>query len=75
MKAILKFDLNEDMYDYNMHIQALGMYSALHEMQQFLRGKTKYADDSMSDEALNAYEECMEYFNGVLADNQVNLDL
>ena len=74
MKAILEFDLSEDTEEYRMHTQALAMYSALHEMQQFLRQKIKYADDDVSDDVLNAYEECREYFNGVLADNQVSLD-
>jgi hypothetical protein len=51
------------------------MYIALHDMQQFLRQKTKYADDDVSDEALKAYEECREYFNQVLDDNDVSLDI
>ena len=75
MKAILEFDLPEDTEDYRMHTQASGMYIALHDIQQFLRQKTKYADDDVSDEALNAYEECREYFNQVLDDNDVSLEI
>ena len=75
MKAILEFDLNEDTEQYRMHTQALAMYSTLHDMQQFLRQKIKYSDDDVSDDVLNAYEECREYFNQVLVDNQVSLDL
>jgi len=75
MKAILEFDLPEDQDDYHIHFQSNNMYISLHDMQQFLRQKTKYANDDVSDEALNAYEECREYFNGVLIDNDVSLDI
>jgi len=75
MKAILEFDLPEDQDDYHIHFQSNNMYISLHDMQQFLRQKTKYANDDVSDEALKAYEECREYFNGVLIDNDVSLDI
>ena len=75
MKAILQFNLPEDTEDYHIHAQASGMYIVLHDIQQFLRQKTKYADDDVSDEALKAYEECREYFNQVLDDNDVSLDI
>ena len=75
MKAILEFDLSEDTEEYRMHTQTLAMYSALHEMQQFLRQKIKYADDDVSDDALNAYEECRDFLSQLLVDNQVNLEI
>jgi len=75
MKAILEFDLPEDQDDYHIHFQSNNMYISLHDMQQFLRQKTKYANDDVSDEALNAYEECREYLNQVLIDNDVSLDI
>jgi hypothetical protein len=75
MKAILEFNLPEDQADYHIHFQSNNMYISLYEMQEFLRQKTKYANDDVSDEALNAYEECREYFNQVLDDNDVSLEI
>ena len=75
MKAILEFDLPEDQDDYHIHFQSNNMYISLHDMQQFLRQKTKYANDDVSDEALKAYEECREYLNQVLIDNDMSLDI
>ena len=75
MKAKIEFNLPEDQSDYHIHFQALSMYCALHEVQQFLRQKTKYANDDVSDEALKAYEECREYLHQVLIDNDVSLDI
>jgi len=75
MKAILEFDLPEDTDEHHVYFQANRMYSALHEMQEFLRKRTKYADDDVSDEALNAYEECREYFNDMLLANDVSLEI
>ena len=75
MKAKIEFNLPKDQDDYHIHFQALSMYCALHEMQQFLRQKTKYANDDVSDDALKAYEECREYLNQVLVDNDVSLDI
>jgi len=75
MKAILEFDLPEDQDGYHIHFQSNNMYISLHDMQQFLRQKTKYANDDVSDEVLKAYEECREYLNQVLVDNDVSLDI
>jgi len=75
MKAKLEFNLPEDQADYHIHFQSNNMYISLHDMQQFLRQKTKYANDDVSDEVLKAYEECREYLNQVLVDNDVSLDI
>jgi hypothetical protein len=75
MKVILEFNLPEDTPDYQMHTQALGMYSVLHEMERYLTQETKYASDDVSDQSLKAYEECKECFHQALIDNDVSLEL
>lgn len=75
MKAILEFNLPEDTGDYHLHTQAANMYSALYELKHFLRQKTKYADDDVSDDYLKAYEECKEYFSQMLVDYDISLEI
>ena len=75
MKAILEFNLPEDTDEHHVYFQANNMYVSLHEMQEFLRKKIKYADDDVSYEALDAYEECRKYLNQVLIDNDLSLEI
>ena len=75
MKAILEFNLPEDQTEYQMVNDASKMFSVIWDMKQWLRGQVKYAPDEMSQEAYDAFEECREKLNELLADNRVDLDI
>jgi len=75
MEAILKFNLPEDYTEFEMATKGSNMHSALWEIDQWLRGRIKYAPDEMSEEAYKAFEECREKLREIIYDNGVNLDL
>ena len=53
MKAKLIFNLPEDSHEFDMATQGASMHSVLWNMDQWLRGNTKHAPDSMSDDEVN----------------------
>ena len=55
MKAILEFNLPEDDHEFQMATNGSKFHSVLWEMDQYLRGKIKYAPDDMSDETLQTF--------------------
>jgi hypothetical protein len=54
MKVTLEFNLPEDQDDYDLHKDAFEFFKLIHELNQELRKKLKYAE--LSDEEYNAYE-------------------
>jgi len=74
MKAILEFDLNEDRDDFNMAVQAPGMYLVLWELDQWLRSNTKYAPDGTSSDTYDAYENCRNQLRDFMRENNVSFE-
>jgi hypothetical protein len=75
-KAILEFDLSnpDDVNDYKRANQALDIALALWDIDQYLRAQTKYAPDSMPEEAYNALSEAREKFYQILNERNINMD-
>lgn len=73
MKATLTFNLPDDAYDYTTAINAPHYRSALEDLANLLRSKTKYAPDSQSDEISALYDDLREAFYQILSDNEVSL--
>ncbi len=75
-KAILEFDLSnpDDVTDYKRVNQALDMAIALWDIDQYLRTQTKYAPDSMPQEAYDALSEAREKFYQILNERNINMD-
>ena len=74
MKAILEFNLPEDRVDFELASESSKMYSVLWNMDQWLRGQTKYAPDSMSEEKYKAFDECREQLHEFLNEHYINLE-
>jgi len=76
MKAILEFDLNEtnDIFAHKRAVKALDMAIALWDIEQYLRSQTKYAPDSMPQEAYDALEKAREKFYEILNDHNIGMD-
>jgi len=76
MKAILEFDLNEpdDVTAHKRAVKSLDMAIALWDIEQYLRSHTKYAPDSMPQEAYDALEKAREKFYEILNDHNIGMD-
>jgi len=73
MKAILEFNLPEDLEEYNLVNNASKMHSSLWDMSQWLRGQVKYASDEISPYTYDAFKECRNKLNEILTDNNLEL--
>ena len=73
MKATLTFDLPEDDREFRMATTGKSMHTVLRELDEWLRSKTKYAPDSMSQDKMDAYELSREKLYQLL--DQYNIDL
>ena len=73
MNATLNFNLPEDDREFRMATTGKSMHTVLRELDEWLRSKTKYAPDSMSQDKMDAYELSREKLYQLL--NQYNIDL
>lgn len=73
-EAILKFDLNEEQYEFEQAVNAGKYRSVLWDLDQFLRSKTKYASDDTTEEQLTAYYELRDELHKLMEENNVTLD-
>lgn len=76
MKAILEFDLDnpDDQSAHMRAVQALDMAICLWDIDQYLRAQTKYAPDSMPQEAHDAFSEARERFYEILNERGIDID-
>jgi len=74
MEAILKFNLPEDNIEYELINNAGKMHSVLWELDQWLRGQTKHAPDSMSEYTYNAYQKCREQLRELMYEHNLSLN-
>jgi hypothetical protein len=73
MKAILEFQLPDDEYEYNLATNAWKFKSVLIDMDNWLRHKTKYSVDELSDDEHKAYWECRDKLNELINEENINL--
>ncbi|NBO98742.1 MAG: hypothetical protein EBU90_01260 [Proteobacteria bacterium] len=55
-KAILKFNLPEEQEEFEMALNATKYCVVLHNIDQTLRNKIKYADENATDEYINTLQ-------------------
>ena len=75
MEAILKFNLPEDQYEFDMACKGSVMHTILWDMDQWLRGKIKYAPADQTEEAYRVYEETREQLRELMLQYDVKLDV
>ena len=68
MKATLEFNLPDDNQDFELATKASKLYCTLWEMDQWLRGETKYKDNEQLDQVRDKLRELM-------AGNGIDLDM
>ena len=74
MKAILEFNLPEENDEFDLAVNAVKWYSVCWELDQYLRGKTKYAPDNMPNEVYETLNETRDKLRELLIENNVNFD-
>ena len=74
MKATLTFNLPEEQSEFNFATQGSDWWSVCWEMDQWLRGNTKHASDSMPEDEYKAYERCRDQLRELIDSQGLNLD-
>ena len=73
-KIILEFDGIEEADDARTALDGYKWKISMWELDQWLRSQTKYADDEISDDTYNAFEECREKLREIVNDSNLSLD-
>lgn len=71
MKAILEFNLPEDNDQWRIYDNAMNYYSALCELERYIRDETKFAE--LTKEEYKNMERVKKRFYEVLNDNNIEL--
>jgi hypothetical protein len=74
-KAILEFNLPEDNQEFLLATKGIKFWDVLWSFDQYLREKTKYQSDNMSQETYDALEDSREKLRELMAENLVSLDM
>lgn len=75
MKATIEYSLPDDQIEFDMATNGHKMHSVLWDLDQWLRGNTKYAPDGTHEEAIKAYYKCRDKLRELMSENKVNFDL
>ena len=74
MKAILEFNLPEEKDEFDLAVRGSDIHHTLWEMDQWLRGKIKYAADDIDENTYKTYEECREKLRQFANENKIDLN-
>lgn len=74
MKAKLEFNLPDDSHEFEMATKGAKMHSVLWEMDQWLRGNTKHAPDTMSDDTYKAFDLCRDKLRELMNEDNISFD-
>jgi hypothetical protein len=74
MKAVLEFNLPEDQTNFEFASEGSKWWSIIWDMDQWLRSQIKYTPDGITDDELEAFEECRAKLRELIDDYNLNLD-
>jgi hypothetical protein len=75
MKAVLEFDLPEDDQEFLLATSGTKFWSVLWELDQSLRGKTKYAPDDLPQDKYDAYQEIRDELYELMLNSDISFDM
>jgi hypothetical protein len=75
MKAILEFNLPEDDNDLYLAINAKNIINVLWELDQHLRSNIKYADDSTTEDTIEAYQKTRDKLHELVSEYNININI
>jgi hypothetical protein len=73
MKASLEFDLPDDEEMFTMASNAHRVYVILFQLDQYLRGRIKYAPDDEPHAVADAYEQVRDKLRELLNENNITI--
>lgn len=73
-RVTIEFNLPEEQYEFEQAVNAGKFRTVLWELDQFLRSKTKYADDNATEEQIAAYYELRDELHRLMGEDNVTLD-
>ena len=74
-KVIFKFNLDEELNDFKLAINAKEIMSVLWELDQELRTKTKYSSDSTSQETVDALISIRDFLRESMSEKGISFDM
>jgi len=76
MKATITFDLDEpvERIEHIRCIKAIDLSMAIYDLDQYLRTKTKYESDGMSEEVYEAYDSIRDKLRDILVERHISYD-
>jgi len=74
-EAILKFNLPEEQSDFDIVNNAVKYYSILWDLDQFLRNKTKYPDDDVKPEEIDAYHTLRDELHSLMKEHNLDFNI
>jgi hypothetical protein len=72
MKAILKYNLPDEQYDFNNAINGNNLHTILEDLDEYIRGKMKYSV-GLTEDQMDTYEDVRSYLHNLLDDYNINL--
>ena len=73
MKAIIEFNLDEERAEFDFAVNGSKYHSVIWDLDNHLRGLTKYPPDSQSEDTYNALQETRDKLNELLRDYNLEL--
>ena len=74
-KVIFKFNLDEELNDFKLAVNAKEIMSVLWELDQALRTKTKYSSDSTSQETVDALISIRDFLRESMSEKGISFDM
>lgn len=74
-KVIFKFNLDEELNDFKLAVNAKEIMSVLWELDQELRTKTKYSSDSTSQETVDALISIRDFLRENMSEKGISFDM
>lgn len=71
MKAILKYNLPEETYEFNNAINGFKLRTILEDVDTYLRNKLKY--EHLTEDQDDAYQDVREYLHNLLDEENIRL--
>jgi hypothetical protein len=73
MKATLEFNLDEERAEFDFAINGSKYHSVIWDLDNHLRGLTKYAPDTQSEDTYNALQETRDKLNELIKEYHLEL--
>ncbi|NDG19538.1 MAG: hypothetical protein EB117_14870 [Betaproteobacteria bacterium] len=74
-RGIIEFNLNEELNEFKLALNAKEIMSVLWELDQELRSRTKYASDTTSEEVIEALISIRDFLRESMSENNIDFDM